>query len=110
MASPVIIDDGGSTRIKWLNGSWGDMRALLDVDETANPPQSGTHTINESYSSLKILYLDNQGNPQPAAPITQGLNPGDTVVVTADNKQQISFAVAAASAGITVLGVANAFP
>lgn len=65
MGEPVIIDDGGSTRIKRLlpgNGI-GEMDSLLDVDDLQSPVGSrgSDHTVNDAFSSVLIVCQDKTG-------------------------------------------------
>jgi len=110
MASPVIIDDGGSTRIKLVNSGFGSMNSLLNVDDTANPPHSDTETLNESYSSMTVLFVDAEGNSHQPALSPPALASGDVLVITSDNGQLVNFAVGGASSGVSVSGPANAAP
>jgi hypothetical protein len=65
MADAVIVDDGGSTRIKRvLTGSAvGAMDSLLDVDDRGNGTRGSDHTINDSFSKLLIVIQDKFGKP-----------------------------------------------
>jgi hypothetical protein len=64
MADAVIVDDGGSTRIKrLLSNGIGEMDSLLDVDDLTTPPNSrgSTHDINKQYNTAVIGCQDEQG-------------------------------------------------
>jgi hypothetical protein len=63
MADAVIIDDGGSTRIKRLMSGIGEMDSLLDVDDLTTPANSrgSTHDINKAYTTAVIGCQDNTG-------------------------------------------------
>jgi len=64
MADAVIVDDGGSTRIKRLmSNGIGEMDSLLDVDDLTTPANSrgSTHDINKAYTTAVIGCQDNTG-------------------------------------------------
>ena len=65
MADTVIVDDGGSTRIKRLmNGNAvGAMDSLLDVDNLPNGTRGSDHQINDSFSHVLIIIQDKLGKP-----------------------------------------------
>ena len=65
MADAVIIDDGGSTRIKRLMNGVGEMDSLLDVDNLGTPPggRGSTHDINKAYSQAVIACQGDDGLP-----------------------------------------------
>jgi|SoiMethySBSTD1v2_1073268.scaffolds.fasta_scaffold00103_14 hypothetical protein len=64
-ADPVVIDDGGSTRIKrlFLGAGIGEMDKLLDVDALTDPTgtRGSSDTINSDYSKLLIVCQDRTG-------------------------------------------------
>jgi len=64
MADAVIVDDGGSTRIKRLmSNGIGEMDSLLDVDDLTTPASSrgSTHDINKQYNTAVIGCQDEEG-------------------------------------------------
>jgi hypothetical protein len=64
MADAVIVDDGGSTRIKRLmSNGIGEMDSLLDVDDLTTPPNSrgSTHDLNKVYDNAVIGCQDDTG-------------------------------------------------
>ncbi len=76
MPDPVIIDDGGSTRIRRVMSSgFGDMDGLLDVHNPAmgNPASSdpevpagcqySDYVIQGSFSNVLIAWIDGAGKP-----------------------------------------------
>jgi hypothetical protein len=65
MAEAIIVDDGGSTRIKRVMAGTavGAMDSLLDVDDLGNGTRGSDHTINDSYSNLLIVIQDKFGKP-----------------------------------------------
>jgi len=88
---PIIIDDGGSTRIKQLHR---DLDGLLDnTDVTKNPFGAATQ--------LTILAVDSNGTsalgiltnpPAPPTPTPTPFVPGDSIVITSDDqKTTVSF-------------------
>src|SRR4029453_10190215 len=66
MADPVIIDDGGSTRIKRVlpgNGV-GEMDSLLNVKGlTPSPRRGSSETEKEPFTSVLIVCQDKTGSP-----------------------------------------------
>jgi hypothetical protein len=65
MADAVIVDDGGSTRIKRVmtGSAVGAMDSLLDVDDLGNGTRGSDHTINDTFSKLLIVIQDKFGKP-----------------------------------------------
>jgi hypothetical protein len=65
MADAVIVDDGGSTRIKRVmtGSAVGAMDSLLDVDDLGNGTRGSDHTINDTFSTLLIVIQDKFGKP-----------------------------------------------
>jgi hypothetical protein len=65
MAEAIIVDDGGSTRIKRvMNGSAvGAMDSLLDVDDLGNGTRGSNHTVSDAYTNLLIVIQDKFGKP-----------------------------------------------
>ena len=63
MADTVIIDDGGSTRIKKVTttAAVGAMDSLLDVKDNGDGTTGSDHTISDSYSHLRIVIQDKVG-------------------------------------------------
>jgi hypothetical protein len=64
MADAVIVDDGGSTRIKRLmSNGIGEMDSLLDVDDLTTPTGSrgSTHDINKAFNDAVIGCQDDTG-------------------------------------------------
>jgi hypothetical protein len=106
MASPVIFDDGGSTRIKRLipNGP-GAMNALLDVDMTLNPAQS-TETVAGPFTKIRVVSIDHTGFA--ATPVDSALRSGDSFSIASENGQNVTGDIdGAGQCVITVLGSAN---
>ena len=66
-ADPVVIDDGGSTRIKrmFLGTGIGEMDKLLDVDSLSDPAgtRGSSDTINSDYTKILIVCQDKTGKP-----------------------------------------------
>jgi hypothetical protein len=67
MGSPVIVDDGGSTRIKRMSpGIIGEMDKLLDVTRQAHPvvrpgsPWSEEEVV-DNFSQVRIVYQERDG-------------------------------------------------
>jgi len=90
-AGPVIIDDGGSTRIRYLpeKGN-GAMDSLLDVGrlpEGSPAPgmQGSQHTIAAAFANLTIVYINPDTAKPGEIPVAGGqyppLAPGDKIVI-----------------------------
>ena len=110
MVSPVIIDDGGSTRVKWaLAGGVGDLNGLIDVDETLTPPQS-SDKANGPYNHIRIVYLTKDGGS--LTPVDLALVAGDKFTVTSENGQTLRLEIVATTCDckITLLGTSAASP
>jgi hypothetical protein len=85
MSDPIVVDCGGSTRIKRIlsGGGFGDMRSLLDVaDLTALIPGTGPlpagasgsqHLAAGPFANMSIVFQDSAGVPfvVPVAPFPQ---------------------------------------
>jgi hypothetical protein len=65
MADAVVIDDGGSTRIKRiLPGSGvGEMDSLLNVKGITTTRRGSTHSVNDSFTTVMIVCQDKAGQP-----------------------------------------------
>jgi hypothetical protein len=65
MAEAIIVDDGGSTRIKRVmhGQAVGAMDSLLDVDDLPDGTRGSGHTVNDSYTKLLIVIQDKDGKP-----------------------------------------------
>jgi hypothetical protein len=75
MADPIIVDCGGSTRIKRImaGGGFGDMRSLLDVADLTTliagtgplpPGSSGSqHLAAGPFANMSIMFQDSAGVP-----------------------------------------------
>lgn len=95
MGDPVIIDDGGSTRIKQMKllAASGKMDDLLEVDETASSPNSKDFALGP-FSQITILCISVNGvagPPDSAAgdtvPIALNLDEGFEIV--SENNQRV---------------------
>jgi hypothetical protein len=89
MADAVIIDDGGSTRIKQLRGNGG---ATGHLDQLMEPGNSDN--AHGAFTELRIQFLDADGEPGEA--ITDSLDNNGLTVVTiqSDNGQNVTATVA----------------
>jgi len=87
----VIIDDGGSTRIKQLGagpirpGATGILDALLDV--TGAPPQANATAVGP-FSQLVVASLDSSGSLIVHAGFPVALIVGDSFDIISDNNQK----------------------
>src|SRR5262245_6050982 len=94
MSEPVIIDDGGSTRLKLINTGKGLMEGLLDVGVlpagSASPGDLGSvEPVNSAaYTTLNITTISPltglSTTTTVASPAGTPLAVGDTIVVTSD--------------------------
>jgi hypothetical protein len=76
MAQPVLIDDGGSTRIKQLKGGAvsGRLDNLIEVD-TSSAPAKSTDFARGPFSQVQILCMDSAGVVTPlSGTIAMALN------------------------------------
>ena len=90
MADAVIIDDGGSTRIKQLRGGAGGATGVMDQ---LMEPGNSDNAHGSSFADLRIQFLDKDGKPGTA--ITDTFPAGLTVVtITSDNGQTLTATVA----------------
>jgi hypothetical protein len=98
MADAVIVDDGGSTRIKRVMSGTavGAMDSLLDVDDLGAGKKGSGHTINDTYTKLLIVIQDKFGKPfQINAPFT-------TVAISSGLAQEIVAETTSGSLKVTV--------
>ena len=87
-ADAVIIDDGGSTRIKQLKGSGGATGVLDQLMEPGN-----SDNANGLFADLRIQFLDRDGKPGTA--ITDSFPAGLSVVtIQSDNGQTLTATIA----------------
>jgi hypothetical protein len=93
---PVIVDDGGSTRIKQV---MSNLDGLL-----ANSATPGTAIVNSPLAAATIRYffLDKSGNPQPSGPmpITGTI---DHIDVITDTAISVTVIVGANSTQLTLM-------
>ena len=85
MADSVIIDDGGSTRLKRLNTGAGVMDDLFSISKLAADPGknklgSRQHVNGSSskYTTLQLVTIDNSG---VATSGSSAINNGDEVII-----------------------------
>jgi len=119
MADTVIIDDGGSTRIKQrasVPGN-GHMDSLLEV--TAPGGGVGPHSDASAtglFNSITIVFLSPTGVATMASGAAIPLATSDTFTVFSDNDQRVDGKIVAATAvtpskcDITIRGVAGTRP
>src|SRR5260370_33848182 len=105
MSNPVIVDCGGSTRIKRLeHNGIGAMNSLLDVDPALNPPSS-TQVLNRTFVQVAVASIDTGGIP------TQQLNTGlagnDNFTITSENGQQVQLQINPAQTSLTITVLAQ---
>jgi hypothetical protein len=80
MADAVIIDDGGSTRIKQLKGNEADGK-MDDLISEKTDQAKGT------FATLRVVFFDADGNPH--GPLDRNLNANDRIVIQSGNKQKV---------------------
>jgi hypothetical protein len=80
MADAVIVDDGGSTRIKQLKGNDADGK-MDDLISEKTDQAKGT------FNSLRVVFFDAAGDPH--GPIDRALNANDRVVIQSGNLQKV---------------------
>ena len=87
MADPVVVDDGGSTRIKRLTAGLGviDNDGLVDVDPTLNPPQSNA-TVTGPFTHIRVVTIDKTGTASLGP--DDALQPNDKFTITSANDQK----------------------
>ena len=97
MADAVIIDDGGSTRIKQLKGLGG---ATGDMDQLMEPGNSDN--ARGSFTDLRIQFLDKDGKPGAAITDTFSTTGLTTVTVHSENEQKLTAKVAGGGLTLTL--------
>ena len=80
MADAVIVDDGGSTRIKQLKGNDADGK-MDDLISEKTDQAKGT------FDSLRVVFFDATGDPH--GPIDRALNANDRIVIQSGNMQKV---------------------
>jgi hypothetical protein len=85
MAQPVIVDDGGSTRIKQIKGDDADGK----LDDLLSPAHGDD--AKGSFSKMTIRFFSKNG--APGGPIDADLDSGDAISIVSANKQQVSLDV-----------------
>jgi len=102
MADAVIIDDGGSTRIKrQLPGNGiGEMDSLLDVNDLGAGARGSTHDVVDAFSNVLIVCQDKTGRPFSQA---VALAAGTTIEVSSALNQRVTASSDGARLTLTVL-------
>ena len=80
MADAVIVDDGGSTRIKQLKGNEADGKMDDLISEKTDQAKG-------NFSALRVVFFDADGEPH--GPIDRALNANDRIVVQSGNMQKV---------------------
>lgn len=98
MADAVVIDDGGSTRIKRiLPGGVGEMDSLLNITDITTTRRGSTHTVNDSFTTVMIVCQDKTG-----APFTLTVNLTGVVEVASALQQNVSAKMNGGNLDLTV--------
>jgi hypothetical protein len=102
MADAVIIDDGGSTRIKrQLPGNGiGQMDSLLDVNDLAGGARGSTHDVVDSFTNVLIVCQDKTGKPFS---LSMALAAGIIVEVSSALNQRVTAVSDGARLTLTIL-------
>ena len=108
MADEVIIDDGGSTRIKQRVAVAGNglMDTLLEVTDPGGgvSPHSDASAVGV-FTSIRIVFLDSFGVATLATGAAIPVAPTHTFTIFSDNNQRVEGRIVAA-AGTTPAGCA----
>jgi hypothetical protein len=100
MANPVIVDCGGSTRIKRLeNGGMGAMNSLLDVDPALTPPSS-TQRLNNTYAHVTIASVNADGKAMQQ--LDSAVAGNDKFTITSENGQSVVLQINANNTMLTM--------
>jgi hypothetical protein len=104
MADAVIVDDGGSTRIKRLMNGIGELDKLLDVDDLLDPAgtRGSSDSINKAYSNLLIVCQDEDGAPKSQSFATFG-----TIEVVSELDQKVRLKKEVGGLRITIFSSAS---
>lgn len=107
MADPIIIDCGGSIRLRRLvKTGHGEMNKLLNVNPSANPPQSDTESVAGPFTKIRVVTVDLSNPPQEV--LNSSINPGDSLAITSKNGQSVAMSIDnGGKCGITLFGPAN---
>ena len=86
MAQPVLIDDGGSTRIKQLKGGGvsGKLDNLIEVDTSSSPAKS-MDVARGAFSQVQIMCMDSVGAVTSLTGAPIGMAENDTFKVHSGN-------------------------
>ena len=69
--APIFIDDGGSIRLALKDpNSNGEMETLFEVDTSHQSKHEITHPAGQSYSKVRIFWLDKSGYLKLTTPVT----------------------------------------
>lgn len=115
MGEPVIIDDGGSTRIRQLMGrkATGILDHLLEVKPPTAPsaPKSANDTAPGPFTRIVIVFLDVAGAANKATRKPIPLVAGDSFECSSENDQRVRGKITKGlDCDITILGTARNKP
>jgi hypothetical protein len=119
MADQVIIDDGGSTRIKQLvtvagNGHMDSLLEVTDPGGGASPHSDASAP--GAFTSITIVFLDPTGAATVATGAAIPVGPNHTFTIFSDNNQRVDGRIVAAAGptpdncALTVKGIAGTKP
>src|SRR5262245_24021425 len=98
MADAVVIDDGGSTRIKRiLPGGVGEMDSLLNIIDLNTTRRGSTHAVSDTFTKAMIVCQDKTG-----APFTLTVNLTGTVEIASALQQNVSAQMNGGNLDLTV--------
>ena len=110
MAQPVLIDDGGSTRIKQLKGAGvdGHLDGLIEVDVTSAPAHA-SDAAPGAFSKIQMTCLDASGVASFPFGAAIAMAAGDTFKIHSGNHRVVG-KLNATDCDITVSGVSGTEP
>jgi hypothetical protein len=88
MASPIIIDDGGSTRIRLVNAGHVARFPLLNVRILGASSARATQTLRGPYTQIKGISIDHTG--EETSVVVGPLIDGDRVTIASDHGHRVT--------------------
>jgi hypothetical protein len=109
MSDPVIVDDGGSTRIKHVRSSAtdvGDLESLVNVQTNSSGIPQSSHTFTGAvggFSQVEVVFIDQATGTSSAT--AQALIANDKVEIVS-GPIKVTMEVGASSSKLTIAGTA----